>query len=53
VLLTPHVSAGSEESLADARRRGAQAVVDVLNGKQPLHLVNPDLKPWFQIERPQ
>jgi D-3-phosphoglycerate dehydrogenase len=53
VLLTPHVSAGSEESLADARRRGAQAVVDVLNGKLPLHLVNPEVRPWFQIERPK
>ena len=49
VLVTPHVSANSEESLTDSRRRGAQAVVDVLNGKWPKHLVNPDVKPWFDM----
>ena len=51
VLLTPHVAAISEESLADNSRRGAQAVVDVLSGKRPAHLVNPEVRPWFYIER--
>jgi D-3-phosphoglycerate dehydrogenase len=41
VLLTPHVAAMSEESLADSQRRGAQAVVDVLTGKRPRYPVNP------------
>jgi D-3-phosphoglycerate dehydrogenase len=53
VLLTPHVSANSEESLADSHRRGAQAVVDVLRGNWPQHLVNSDVNPWFQIEKPE
>lgn len=47
-LLTPHVSASSEESAMDSRCRGTQAVVDVLSGKQPLHLVNPEVRPWFK-----
>lgn len=41
VLLTPHVAAVSEEAARDARVRGAQAVVDVLSGRQPKHPVNP------------
>ena len=53
VLLTPHVSANSEESLSDSRRRGAQAVMDVLNGKWPRYLVNSEVRPWFQIEKMQ
>ena len=42
VVLTPHVSFYSEESLADMRRRTAQSVVDVLAGRAPEHLANPD-----------
>lgn len=53
VLLTPHVSANSEESLADSRRRGARAVFDVLSGKWPLYLVNSEVRPWFHIGRPR
>jgi phosphoglycerate dehydrogenase-like enzyme len=48
-LLTPHVSAYSEEALTEQRQGGAQAVVDVLTGKWPAHPVNPDVKPWFDI----
>jgi D-3-phosphoglycerate dehydrogenase len=51
VLLTPHVAAYSKESLRDARVRGAQAVVDVLSGRWPQHLVNPQVQPWFPIRR--
>ena len=50
VLLTPHVAAYSEESLEEARRRGAQAVVEVLSGRWPQHPVNPQVKPWFPIQ---
>lgn len=53
ILLTPHVSANSEESLADSHRRGAQAAVDVLRGNWPQHLVNSGVHPRFQIERPE
>lgn len=51
VLLTPHVAAYSEESLSEARTRGAQAVVDVLSGRWPRHPVNPQVVPWFPIAR--
>jgi len=47
VLFTPHVAAGSLEAAADCQRRGAQAVVDVLNGTWPEHPVNPGVIPWF------
>lgn len=47
VLLTPHVSAASVEAADDCRRRGAQAVVDVLSGRWPEHAVNAEVKPWF------
>ncbi|MGV8096426.1 MAG: C-terminal binding protein [Mangrovibacterium sp.] len=40
VLLTPHVSALSEESMARSQRDGAMAVVDILSGKTPRHIVN-------------
>jgi len=46
-LLTPHVSAYSEEALAEQRAGGAEAVVQVLTGQWPAHPVNPDVKPWF------
>lgn len=47
VSMTPHTAAGSEEGMAECRRRGAQAVVDVLRGNWPEHAVNPTVKPWF------
>lgn len=43
VLLSPHVAAASEEAAVACRRRGAQAVVDVLAGRRPEHPVNPDV----------
>jgi len=48
VLLTPHVAAYSEESLADACERGARAVVEALAGKPPRHLVNTGVTPWYE-----
>ncbi|MBX3415004.1 MAG: C-terminal binding protein [Pirellulales bacterium] len=43
VIVTPHVAFASEESLADLRRRATQSVVDVLSGRRPRNLVNPDV----------
>jgi D-3-phosphoglycerate dehydrogenase len=42
VVLTPHVSFYSEESLHDLRRRTAQSVVDVFAGRAPEHVFNRD-----------
>ena len=50
VLLTPHVAALSEESLANACRRGARAVVDVLGGRWPEHPANPTVRPTFPLQ---
>ncbi len=47
VVLTPHVAAASVEAADDCRRRGAQAVADVLAGRWPEHAVNPEVMPWF------
>lgn len=49
ILITPHVSAVSEESLVECRHRSAQAVVDVLSGRWPLFLVNHDVSPLIPV----
>jgi len=41
LIMTPHVSAYSRESMVEQKVRGAQAVVDALAGRRPVHLVNP------------
>lgn len=41
VLLTPHVSAVSVESMTNSRTEAAKAVVKVLSGKFCVHIVNP------------
>jgi len=51
ILLTPHVSAGSEESLAISRSGGAMAVVDVLSGKSPANIVNPGAMPKLKLKQ--
>jgi D-3-phosphoglycerate dehydrogenase len=51
VLMTPHVAAYSAESGFEQKTKGAQAVVDVLTGRWPEHLVNPDVVPRFPIAR--
>jgi len=52
VLMTPHVAAYSVESGWEQKVGGAQAVVDVLSGVWPRHLVNAEVVPWFEIARP-
>jgi D-3-phosphoglycerate dehydrogenase / 2-oxoglutarate reductase len=51
VLLTPHVSANSEESSKNAHVGGALAVVAVFSGKYPAHVVNPDVVPRIPLKR--
>jgi D-3-phosphoglycerate dehydrogenase len=43
VQLTPHVAAYSQEAMEEVHQKAAQAVVDVLSGRLPLNLVNPEL----------
>ena len=41
VVATPHAAFLSRESVAELRRRTAQAIVDVVEGRQPEQVVNP------------
>jgi D-3-phosphoglycerate dehydrogenase / 2-oxoglutarate reductase len=43
VVITPHTSFYSEESLLDLQRKAAEEVVAVLSGKPPRNPVNPDV----------
>ena len=45
VILTPHVAWYSEESEAELRWKAAQNVADVLTGRRPTYLVNPEAWP--------
>ena len=51
ILLTPHVSANSEEAMVASRVGGAQAVVDVLGGLYPQHPVNGDVIPRIPLQK--
>jgi D-3-phosphoglycerate dehydrogenase len=44
VILTPHVGANSEESVADLYRTGVQVTLDVYRGHWPPGIVNPEVK---------
>lgn len=43
VILTPHCAGSSGESGVDSQRGGTQSVVDVLYGRRPKHVVNPEV----------
>jgi len=45
VVLTPHVSFYSEESLVELQTKAAQEVVAVLSGRAPRNAVNPEVRP--------
>lgn len=49
VLLTPHCAGSSVESTADSKRRGTRNAADVLLGRWPAHVVNPEVKPRFPL----
>ena len=44
VILTPHVSANSEESVADLYRSGVEITIDVYHGRWPQGVVNPEVE---------
>ncbi len=43
VVITPHVAAYSEEAISMLQERTASAVVDVLSGRRPSHLADPEV----------
>jgi D-3-phosphoglycerate dehydrogenase len=43
VIFTPHVGANSEESVADLYRTGCEIAVDLMSGRWPQGVVNPEL----------
>jgi D-3-phosphoglycerate dehydrogenase / 2-oxoglutarate reductase len=45
VILTPHCSGSSVESTLESKVRGARHAVDVLQGRWPPHVVNPEVVP--------
>ena len=52
IILTPHVSANSEEALMTSRIDSAKNVVNVLRGYRPPNIVNPDVTPRFPLQNP-
>ena len=44
VILSPHVAFYSEQSLSELKRRVAEIVLEVLSGKWPRSVVNPEVK---------
>ncbi|HZV74072.1 MAG TPA: phosphoglycerate dehydrogenase [Conexibacter sp.] len=43
VLLSPHVAGLSERSIQEMTRRATASVVDVIDGRQPRHVANPEV----------
>lgn len=50
VLLTPHCAGSSVESTRESKVRGAANAVDVLLGRRPRFVVNPQVAPRFPLE---
>ena len=50
VLVTPHVAFLSQQSVLELEVRTAQATVDVLSGRMPEFLVNPDVLPHARVK---
>jgi D-3-phosphoglycerate dehydrogenase len=49
VLLTPHCAGSSVESAIDSKTRGARHAADVLSGRRPRHVVNPEVVPRYTL----
>ncbi len=50
VLVTPHVAFLSQQSVLELEVRTAQATADVLSGRMPEFLVNPDVLPHSRVK---
>ncbi|MCL5069349.1 MAG: C-terminal binding protein [Actinobacteria bacterium] len=51
VILSPHSSACSIESLIEVKQKAIKSVVDVLSGKWPKNCVNPTVSPGFLVSK--
>jgi D-3-phosphoglycerate dehydrogenase len=51
VVLTPHCAGSSVESTRDSKIRGVRNAVDVLQGRWPRYVVNPQVQPRFPLSR--
>jgi phosphoglycerate dehydrogenase-like enzyme len=49
VICTPHCAGSSVESSRDSKVRGAQHAAQVLGGRRPTHVVNPDVVPRSKV----
>jgi phosphoglycerate dehydrogenase-like enzyme len=49
VILTPHCGGSSVESTLDSKVRGARNAADVLMGRWPQCVVNPEVQPRFEL----
>lgn len=49
VILTPHCAGSSVESSLDSKIRGARNAAEVLLGRWPAHVVNPEVFPRFPL----
>lgn len=49
VLLTPHCAGSSVESARESKVRGSRNAADVLLGRWPRHVVNPEVRPRFPL----
>jgi len=50
VLLSPHVAGLSEQSVGEMVRRATASVIEVLSGRRPAHVANPEVFGRFDLE---
>ena len=51
VIATPHCAGSSVESTHESKQRGARHAAQVLQGRWPDHVVNPEVQPRFALAR--
>jgi D-3-phosphoglycerate dehydrogenase len=49
LILTPHCAGYSEESLAEVKQLACEAACRILSGRWPRWVVNPKVKPKFEL----
>lgn len=51
VILTPHIGGTSVEASEENHSKAIQEVKKVLRGEWPQNIVNPGVKPWFELKQ--